>query len=125
MALRDKIRGNAEHVLEPGETIQVVIPAQTVSQYLAALVSLWIIVLRKAYRVVVVTDRRILVCSSGRFRFTPVGEVMAEFPRQTAIGPAHGLWYRTDALGETLYIAKRFHKDVAEADALMQSSGAS
>lgn len=74
---------------------------------------MWIILLTNAYRVVVVTDRRILVCSSGRFRVTPVNEVLRELPRATRIVPASGLWYRC----ERLYIAKRFHGDVAQADA--------
>ena len=119
MAIRDKIRANAQHLLQPGEVIQAVIPAQTVSQYLAAFISYWIIIFTGAYRVIVVTDRRILVCRSGRFRTTPVGDVVNELPRQTIIGPAHGLWYKTEALGHKLYIAKRFHKDVAQADSMV------
>lgn len=62
------------------------------------------------------TDRRILVCHSGRLRTTPVKDVVHELPRNTKIGPASGLWYKT-ALGERLYIHKRFHKDVAAAAA--------
>ena len=119
MALRDKIAKNAEHVLQPGEVIQAVIPAQTISAYLAAFISYWLIILKNAYRVVVVTDRRILVCQSGRWTISAVREVLAELPRQTAIGPAHGLWYKTNALGEQLYINKRFHKDVAQADSVV------
>ena len=115
MALRDKIRANAAHVLQPGETVQVVIPAQTTSQWFA-LLSYWIIILRNSYRVIVVTDRRILVCHSGRFRITPVKGVERELPRGTRIGPPSGLWYRCETLGERLYIAKRFHKDVLAAD---------
>jgi hypothetical protein len=116
MALRDKLRINAQPLLEPGESIQSIFCAQTVSAYLA-LVSIWIIIFSNAYRVVVVTDRRILVCQSGRFRMSPVKGVEREAPRQIQIGPAHGLWYETGALGRRLYIHKRFHKDVAEADA--------
>jgi hypothetical protein len=41
---------------------------------------------------------------------------LAELPHQTLIGPAHGLWYRTNALGQRLYINYRFQKDVAAAD---------
>ncbi|MCW2495672.1 MAG: hypothetical protein JWQ77_1596, partial [Jatrophihabitans sp.] len=115
MAIRDKLRANAAHVLQPGETIQAVIPAQTTSQWFA-LISYWIILLTNAYRVIVVTDRRILVCRSGRFRITPVKDVVRELPRSTVIGPATGLWYRCDQLGERLYINKRFHKDVLAAD---------
>jgi len=115
MTLRDKIRANAAPLLAPGEEIQAVIPAQTVTQYLLYISTL-IITATHAQRVIVVTDRRILLCRGGRFRQSPVGEVLAELPRQTLIGPAHGLWYRTDTLGQRLYIQYRFHKDVTAAD---------
>ncbi len=115
MAIRDTIRANAQHVLEPGEVIQAVIPAQTTSQWFA-LLSYWIIIFSNAYRAIIVTDRRILVCRSGRFRMTPVKDVLHQVPRSTPIGPPTGLWYRCDRLGERLYINKRFHKDVRAAD---------
>jgi len=117
MAIRDKLRANAQHVLQPGETIQAVFCAQTTSQYFA-LISYWIILFTNAYRVVVVTDRRILVCTSGRLRMTPVKEVIRELPRTTKIGPASGLWWKSQSLGEQLYINKRFHKDIAAADSV-------
>ncbi|WP_067465639.1 hypothetical protein [Actinomadura macra] len=115
MAIRDKMRANAAHVLQPGENIQAVFCAQTTSQYFA-LISYWIIIFSNAYRVVVVTDRRILVCRSGRLRMTPVNEVLRELPRNTRIGPPSGLWWRSDHLGERLYVNKRFHKDINAAD---------
>jgi hypothetical protein len=115
MAIRDKIRKNAEPHLQPGETVQVVFAAQTTSQWFA-LISYWIIIFKNSYRVVVVTDRRILVCRSGRLTTTPIKAVLSEWPRATKIGPASGLWYKCDSLGERLYIHKRFHKDVAAAD---------
>ena len=118
MAIRDKMRTNAQPYLQPGETIQEVFGAQTTSGWFA-LISYWIIILSAAYRVVVVTDRRILVCKSGRMTTTPVKEVLHELPRTTRIGPATGLWYRCDALGERLYVAKRFHRDVNAADAIV------
>ena len=115
MAIRDTIRTNAAQLLKPGEEIQAVIPAQTVSQYLA-LISYWIIIFSNAYRVIVVTNQRILVCRSGRFRMSPVNDVLHELPRQTRIGPPTGLWYRTESLGQPLYINRRFFKDVKAAD---------
>ncbi len=117
VALRDKLRANAAHVLQPGENIQAVFCAQTTSQYFA-LISMWIIIFANAYRVVVVTDKRILVCGSGRLRMTPVKEVLREVPRYTRIGPPSGLWWRCESLGERLYVNKRFHKDVNAADEL-------
>jgi hypothetical protein len=118
MAIRDQLRANAAHLLESGETIQAVFCAQTTSQYYNLLSTL-IIILSDAYRVVVVTDKRILVCRSGRFRMTPVKHAIAELPRNTRIGPPSGLWWRCETLGELLYIHKRFHKDVTAADAVL------
>ena len=115
MAIRDKMRANAEPFLQPGETIQAVFGAQTTSQWFA-LISYWIIIFKNAYRVVVVTDRRILVGRSGRVTTTPIKEILRELPRSTRIGPPSGLWYKTDVLGERMYIHKRFHKDVEAAD---------
>jgi hypothetical protein len=110
------MQANAAHLLQPGEVVRVVFPAQTTSQWFA-LLSYWIIIIRNSYRAIVVTDRRILVCRSGRFTVTPVKEILGEFPVTTRIGPPSGLWYKCESLGEPLYIAKRFHKDVVAADA--------
>jgi hypothetical protein len=118
MAIRDQVRTNAAHLLQPGETVQAVFCAQTTSGYYALLSSL-IIILSDAYRVVVVTDQRILVCRSGRVRMTPVKKVIRELPRSTRIGPPSGLWWRCETLGETVYVHKRFHKDVTAADAVL------
>jgi hypothetical protein len=116
MALRDQIRERVQPFLAPGEQIQAVIPAQTANPYLI-LISFWLIYLRNPYRVVVATDRRILVFRSGRSGVKNVKEILAEHPRSTLIGPGKGFWYKTDALGERLYIHKRFHSDLAASDA--------
>jgi hypothetical protein len=120
MAIRDKMRSNAAHLLRPGENVQAVFSAQTTSQYWA-LLSFWIIIIRNSYRVVVVTDQRIMVCWSGRFRGTLVREVEREFPRGIRIGPASGLWWTCETLGPRLYVNTRFHKDIAAADSLLSS----
>ena len=117
MAIRDKMRANAQHLLQPGEEIQAVIGAQTKSQWFA-LISIWIIAFSNAYRVIVVTNRRIIVAKSGRMSMTPVKEIVREVPRSVKIGPASGLWYKCETLGEKLYIHKRYHKDVATADSV-------
>ena len=77
MAIRDKLRANAAHVLQPGETVQAVFTAQTASPYLA-LISYWIVIFKNAYRVVVVTDKRVEPAEHKKFvmsevaRFGPV-----------------------------------------------------
>jgi hypothetical protein len=116
MAIRDKMSANAAPHLQPGETVQAVFGAQTHSQYFF-LISAFVLLLFNSYRVVVATDRRILVCRSGRLSTTAVNEVLRELPRSTRIGPPSGLWWKTESLGERLYVHKRFHKDVNAADA--------
>jgi hypothetical protein len=115
--IRDKLKANAEPLLQPGEELQAVFRAQTVYPYLGPISALLILVGSAVYRVVVVTDRRILMCRGDRVTMAPIHEVLAEVPRQTMMGPAHGLWYRTDSLGDRLYINRSFHAEVAAADA--------
>jgi hypothetical protein len=112
------MRANAQQYLQPDESIQSIFGAQTTSQYFA-LISYWIIIINNSYRVIVVTNRRILVCQAGRVVTSQIKGVLRELPRNTKIGPPHGLWYRTEALGEKLYIHRRFHKDVEIADSLI------
>lgn len=115
LAIRDKIAANAQPFLEPGEQIQAAFAAQTFSQYWALLS--WLIVLFKnSYRCVVVTDRRIAVFNTGKWAMGTPKTLLRSLPRATRIGPASGLWWRSDTLGERLYIHKRFHKDIAAAD---------
>lgn len=109
------MRDRAAPLLQPGETIQSVFCAQTVSAYFA-LISVWIIVFANAYRVVVVTDRRILVCRAGRLMPAKVKSVEREFPRGARLGEPSGLWWPCEALGGKLYVHRRFHKDVRVAD---------
>ena len=114
--IRDKIRENSQKFLEPGEQIQAVFPAQTLSGWwnlLSGLISLFM----SPYRAVVATDKRILVLKSGKFQAGNPKEVIATLPRATKIGPASGVWFKTESLGHKLFIHKRFHKDIAEADA--------
>jgi hypothetical protein len=116
MAIRDKMRTNAASLLQPGETIQEVVAAQAANPYWAFL-SYWILLFKSSYRVVVVTDRRIVVCQAGRMSVTQIKGVVGEFPRSTQIGPASGIWYKCLTLGEPIYIHKRFRQDVTNADA--------
>jgi hypothetical protein len=115
MAMRDKLREAVSPYLQSDESVEEIFGAQTTSQYFA-LISIWIIVATKAYRVIAVTDRRILVCQASRWRITKIEGVIAEFPRQTLLGPPKGLWYPCRTLGQRMYVHKRFHKDIVAAD---------
>lgn len=123
--LSEKVKANVVEYLEPDEQIQTLFPALTKSPYLAGVLT-WTVGFSKyglklkstrpRYRVVVVTDRRILICDMGRWRRATVKGLLRELPRLTQIGPAKGLWYRTEALGERLYIDSGFGEEIALAD---------
>jgi hypothetical protein len=115
MAIRDKLRTNTAAYLQEDEVVEAIFPAQTHSQYLF-LISLWLLLILNSYRIVVVTNRRIVVLRGGKMRLTTVKDQLREVPRSTQIGPAKGLWYRFDSLGERLYVNTRFHKDIEAAD---------
>ena len=117
MAIQDRIAAAAAPYLEPGETVQTALVAQTAG-------SGWILLgfvpflLLNRYRNVVATDRRLLVLDSGRLFSTKPRSVARALPRSTRIGPTTGmLWFVTGNLGETLHIHKRFWGDVQKADA--------
>ena len=116
-AIRDRIKENVQPLLEPGEQIQAVIPAQTKSGWLGALGLIYLIFANR-YRPVVVTDRRIAITDSGKWSQSKPTTIVASLPRTTQIGPASGIWWKSSSLGQTLYIHKRFHKDVELADSL-------
>jgi hypothetical protein len=112
------MRKNAEaaNILQPGESIQQIFGAQTTSAYLGGLSPLMMLFIN-GYRVVVVTDKRIIVTKSGRLTTTPVKGVDRELPRSFKFGEPNGLWHKFDANGQTLHVARRFFKDMEAADA--------
>lgn len=117
IAIRDKIVENSQQYLKPGEQVQAVIGGQTLSGWwglLSNLVFFW-----NNYRAVIATDQRILVLHCGKLRMGKPKSLVREVARSTKIGPATGLWFKTEALGEKLFINKRFHKDIEAADRLV------
>jgi hypothetical protein len=117
IAIREKITQNAQPLLEPGEQIQAVIPAQTKNGWLGALGIIWLIFVNR-YRPIIVTDRRIAITESGKWAQAKPTSIIQSLPRNTQIGPPAGIWWKCTSLGEPLFIHKRFHKDVEKADAL-------
>ena len=117
LAIRERITENAQPLLEPGEKIQAVIPAQTKNGWLGALGILWLIFVNR-YRPIIVTDRRIAITDSGKWAQAKPTSIVTSLPRNTQIGPAVGIWWKCTSLGEPLFIHKRFHKDVELADSL-------
>ena len=104
-------------MLDAGENIQEVFPATTMGLLMTALLDRVLFFMPSTHRVVVVTDRRIAVFRSGKFTQGNPKKLLRSVDRSTKIGPAKGVTYKTNVLGEKMFVHRRFHKDVESADA--------
>ena len=121
IAIRERITEHVQPLLETGEQVQAVIPAQTKSGWLGLIGFIWLVFVNR-YRPVVVTDRRIAITDSGKWSMSKPTTIVESLPRNIQIGPPQGIWWKCTTLGQPLYIHKRFHKDVELADSLRPTS---
>jgi hypothetical protein len=119
MTPRDAMRASAAQFVEPGETIEQVLGAQTTSPVTAPLIGAVIALIINRYRIVAVTDRRILVLDAGKWTPRTARAVVTELPRATRLGPASGLCARIETPAGKIYVRRYFFKDVKAADSLM------
>src|SRR5690625_2117476 len=117
MALRDKLIERTEPYLEPGETVRHVFMGQTGPNPMWALLTYWIMLFKGKYYIFAVTDRSNLVIRASKWVPSKPKELQARLPRATHLGPVSGLWGETHALGQRVWVNKRFHKDLVAADA--------
>jgi hypothetical protein len=119
MGLRDAMRASAAQFVQPGETIQQVFSAQTASPMTAPLIGAVIALIINRYRIVAVTDQRILVLDAGKWTQRTARAVVSELPRTTRLGPTSGLWTKIETPTGKIYVRRLFFKDVKAADALI------
>jgi hypothetical protein len=121
MALRDVMRDSAAQFVRPGEEIQQVFWAQTASGWTATLgafgaLGAIIRIFTNRYRIVAVTDQRILVLDAGKWSVKKAQSLVTELPRATMLGPASGIWRTINTGSEKIRVHRRFFKDIAAAD---------
>lgn len=118
-SFRDKLFASATTVVAPDEKFQVAIHATTVQSQGGrggAGVELFSLLVN-SNRAIVVTDKRILLCSCARGTGSKIAKVIQVFPRTTKIGPTgDGRNFRTEVLGTTLYISEKSFDLVYQAD---------
>jgi hypothetical protein len=118
MALRDKLRDRAQPSLEPGEQIQHIWMGQTGPSPYFALLSYWIMLFGAKYRIVAVTDRSTVVWSAGGMMPAKPKAILARGPR-APLSVTGSLWGKVQIGPETMWVHKRFHKDIEAASASM------
>ena len=117
MALRDKLATRSASFLEEGEHVEQAFTALAgFTPWLRALGGLAALLSKP--RIVIVTDKAVLVLRAGRLMGTRPLELLGRLPRATRIGPLSGqVWMKTNLNGENVWIHRRFKKDVEAADA--------
>ncbi|MEU6380314.1 hypothetical protein [Streptomyces sp. NPDC046909] len=125
----------SQRFLEPGEQVQRVVFAQgginpwfQVVFFLVALIGLRIVtggllggalgglagaLLVNAFitrRLVLVTDRAVVVLEYGQFGGVKPKRVLARLPMGTGIGPLSGTWAQIELGGERLWVHKKWHE---------------
>jgi len=123
MALRDKLAARVQPYLEPGEQVRHVFMGQTGPSPWFALLTYWIMLISGKYFIFAVTDRAILVVRASKWMPSKPKALEARLPRATMIGPVKGLWGESHALGQRVWIHKRFHNDVLAADQELAGGG--
>jgi hypothetical protein len=98
----------------------MVFGAQTASAYLAVLTGFFLFPLVNRYRIIAVTEERIVVLDAGRTSMKTARGVVAELPRSTRLGPGKGVWHRIPAGAERLRVHRRYFKDIQAADVTTQ-----
>ncbi len=115
MALRDKLRERCQPLLEPGEKIEQIFLAQAGPSpywlFLTYLMFFW-----TKYQIIAITDRNLVVFGASAMNPAKPRGLQARLPR-TRLGPLSGLWAKIVLDGKRHFVHKRFHKDVAAADA--------
>jgi hypothetical protein len=66
-------------------------------------------------RVLLATDRNLVVLGGGRFRFTP-RTLLHRLDIETKIGPTKGLWMRVVVAGRGMYVVPRTVPELQAAD---------
>jgi hypothetical protein len=110
---------STQQALEPDEQVQAVIATQTFHPMFVLVGFLWIFVFGGRYRLVVATDRRIVVLKTKLTSYRrPVG-VLGELPRDTRLGPVGGPPASIVLGGRRLYVIAGTKKFVDVADQLL------
>jgi hypothetical protein len=85
----------------------------------APLIGAVIALIINRYRIVAVTERRILVLDAGKWSQRTARARVTELPRATRLGPTSGLWTKIETPTGKIYVRRNFFKDVKAADSVI------
>lgn len=107
VTMSDKLIERARALVDPGEVIQGAFAAQSHVRSRFG---------DGGYRVVVATDRRLLLFQSGTFSQTVIKRLIEESPRGQLLGEPSGLFHTVTVGGSTLKVNFRYFDQVRAID---------
>jgi hypothetical protein len=123
MAIRDRMRASAAQFVDPGETIQEVFGALNVRPLIYGLARSFGLIgaliwgRNVQFRIVAVTDQRILVLNAGSRNMKDALWVVDVLPRTTTLGPPKGIThYAIGTPSGKIWVHRSFFKDIKAAD---------
>jgi len=115
MALREKLHDGVQPFLEPGETVTTVFPAQTgPNPWLFGAFGMLLMLFGTQFRVVVVTDRSIVLLKAGAMSAARPREVVKRSPLES-VDFDGTVWGKVHVAGERHWVHRRFRNDVLAA----------
>src|SRR5262249_44595064 len=124
VALRDAMLNSSAQYLAPGESVEAVFGAQTISQYMFVLTGGLLFLSMNRYRIGLVTTQRIMILDAGKMGTRKAGGIVTELPRSPQLGPPSGIWHVIPVNGERLHVHRRFFKELRAADAAIPAAAA-
>jgi hypothetical protein len=122
MAFRDKLIERTTPLLRPNEQVQQIFIADAAkSPALSTMLGLlgWILFAKP--RVVAVTDQAVVVFKTN-FNGTSPKEELARLPRGSVVGQTKGIWAKLQVGDDTMFVHRKFHKEVDAAVATASGS---
>ena len=114
----DRLAKWVQLFLQPGEQVrQAFLGQRGPSPY--AWVVMWLLGPFVPLRIVVVTDRAILLLRASKLPYgrpKSLHALLARLPRQQRLGPARGAWSRITVGPEELWVSRPFHPQIDAAD---------
>ena len=127
MDIHEKLVQRAKPHLEPDEQIQSIFLVQSgpppffMAVGVILLPLLVVVIFMTKHATLVATDRAFVLLRNGRMGGVKMNEVLARLPRDVLLGKPTGVWAKIHLDDRTYYVHRRFHKDVAAADAALQA----
>jgi hypothetical protein len=116
-----KVRDRVRALVDDGEVVQAAFPAHIgPTPWLGGAIGAVVYAFVAKFRIIVATDRSIIVMRASWYRPKTPQEVLERLPRDTRLGPFEGkVWGKVHVAGERHWVHRLYRSEVTAADAAL------